>query len=143
MQQSSFVSRGDIFDEMLGDIEYDPNDTICKYPFMVRVGVVKYRPPRHESFEWFRSMGSAHLEPLIYHKKVSMPKHLTFMFPERHLSVHEQQQFMSRILKHPQVDEIKQIDIITSCALMVSDYSKEMIRIITWPEDVGVVLSAE
>lgn len=128
-----------IMDDMLGDINYDVDD-LGIYPFFVRVGVVKYRPPRHAFFEYFRDMGFTHIEPILYHKKFDIPSHLTFVFPERHLSVHEQQHFMHRIVNHPQVGKIKSFDMITSSALMVSDFMTDMLRILTWPEDEGVVI---
>jgi hypothetical protein len=128
-----------ILDEMLEDIKYDVDD-LGLYPFFVRVGVVKYRPPRHEFFKYFRHIGLAHIDPILYHKEFNMPSHLTFIFPERHLSVHEQQHFMHRIVHHPQVGEIKTFDMITSSAIMVSDFMTDMLRILTWPEDEGVVI---
>lgn len=131
---STVKSLANDIEELLGDINYDPKEFDI-YPFFVRVGVVKYRPPRHSYFEWIREMGATLLDPLIYHKKIDMPESLTFVFPERHLSVHEQQHFMYRIVNHPQVDKIKSIDIITSSPLVVSDFMSDMIRILTWPAD--------
>lgn len=127
-------SLGSILEELLGSINYNPADSDM-YPFFVRLGCVKYRPPRHEFFDYFREMGSQDLIPIIYHKKVRMPSHLVLIFPERHLSVHEQQSMMSRINSHPQVDELKQVDIITSCPLIVSDFLNYMCVILTWPDD--------
>jgi hypothetical protein len=43
------VSVAQIFDEMLGKIQYDPESEAGQcYPFYVRVGCLKRRPPRHE-----------------------------------------------------------------------------------------------
>ena len=128
-----FTSARDTFEHWLGDIKYDPADRGL-YPFMARVGVVKYRPCRHECFEYLREMGSGEIEKVLYHKG-TIEGHLTFMFPERHMSVHEQRAFMHALSTHPTVDKVKCVDLITSCALMVGDFFGEMIRIITWPED--------
>ncbi len=130
---NNFVSAGDTFENWLGDIKYDPTEQKL-YPFMARVGVVKYRPPRHECFEYLREMGSGAIENVLYHKG-EISGVMAFVFPERHMSVHEQRTFMYSLVKHPTVKKVTQVDIITSCPLLVGDFHKEMIRIITWPED--------
>jgi hypothetical protein len=118
---------------MLGSIEYE--DDLNLYPFKVRVGVAKYRPPRHEYFDFLRDMGSVHVSSVLRGKPLSNHGCLTFVFPERWMSVHEQQSFMNQLRHHPEVDKIEQVDIITNSPLMVSNFSREMIRILEWPDD--------
>jgi len=135
---NSFVSAGDVFEKLLGDINYKDTEL---YPFKCRVGVIKYRPPRHKFFEYIINLGAGHIEPILYHKKFKPSSVLTFVFPERHMSVHEQRSFMFQLVKHPQVKKIKQIDILTSSPLLVGDFRAEMIRIIEWPDvDNGVLI---
>lgn len=129
----NFVPASSTFEHWLGDINYDPKKREL-YPFMVRVGVIKYRPPRHSCFEFLINFGVVDIEKALYHKG-KLSGHLTFVFPERYMSIHEQRSFMYQICRHPTVDKITQIDIITSCPLVISDFTSEMVRIITWPED--------
>ena len=133
MTNVTVTTGGEMFEQMLGDIDYE--DDLDLYPFKVRVGVVKYRPPRHEFFEFIRDMGSVHISSVLRGKPLSNHGCLTFVFPERWMSVHEQQIFMNQLKHHAEVDKIEQVDIITSSALMVGDFRREMIRILEWPDD--------
>jgi len=127
------TSQISVFEELLGDINYKDNTNL--YPFKVRVGVIKYRPPRHEFFEVILNMGYTNIEPILYHKKFNPPPTLNFVFPERFMSVHEQYAFMSKLKNHPEVNQIKQVDIITSNPMITSNFKREMIRSIQWPKD--------
>jgi hypothetical protein len=127
---TTLVSQSSMFEEMLGDI--DDNDL---YPFKVRVGVIKYRPPRHEYFEFFNQMGKPYIDPILYHKKFNPSKILTFVFPEAWMSVHEERMFMYRLRRHPEVSKIKLVDILTKSPMIIGDFRREMIRVITWPDD--------
>jgi hypothetical protein len=129
---TTFVSADGFLEEMLGDIDVVDQGEL--YPFGVRVGVVKYRPPRHECFEYMLNMGYTDIEKVLEHRGV-LSGYLTFVFPERHMGIHEQRKFMYEMCKHPTVDKINRVDIITSCPLMISDFMAQMIRIITWPGD--------
>lgn len=133
----SIVTGGDMLDEILGDINYENNErALGLYPFKVRVGVIKYRPPRHEFFEYILNMGMVDIEKILYDADNYKPaSKLTFIFPERWMSVHEQRCFMYELCKVKNVDMIEQVDIITSSPIMVSDFMACMIRIITWPDD--------
>ncbi len=126
---TTIINQGSMFEEMLGDI--DDNDL---YPFKARVGVVKYRPPRHEFFEFFQYMGKLDIDPILYHTTFNPSKILTFVFPEAWMSVHEERMFMYRLKGHPEVDKIKQVDIITKSPMIVSDFKREMVRVLTWPD---------
>ncbi len=130
---NNFTSLGEPLEEMLGDIKYDPKERGL-YPFLARVGVCKYRPPRHSFFEYLINLGVGNIENVLYHKG-EISGILTFVFPERHMSVHEQRAFMYELNKHPTVDKVTQVDIITSCPMLVGDFYGEMIRILTWDDD--------
>jgi len=106
----TYTTSTSIFDQLLGDINYKDDTNL--YPFKVRVGVVKYRPPRHEFFEIILNMGYTNIDPILYHKKFNPPPTLNFVFPER---------FM--------------MDIITSNPMIIGNFKKEMIRVIQWPDD--------
>lgn len=129
---TNVTSAGEIFEQMLGDINYE--DDMDLYPFKVRVGIAKYRPPRHEFFDFIRDMGSGHISSVLKREPLNSGN-LTFVFPERWMSVHEQRAFMLKLSRHPEADKIEQVDIITSSALMVGDFRREMIRILEWPDD--------
>ena len=57
-------------------------------------------------------MGVPHIESVLKHKPINST-HLTFVFPEAHMSVHEEQRFMYELNKHPEADKIEQVDILT------------------------------
>lgn len=126
------------FDSMLGDISYEPDSQAGKlYPFFVRVGCVKRRPPRHEFFQWFVDMGRPLIDAVMNHDYIEGGS-LAFVFPERWMGVAEQQAFTHCLAKHPEVDSITQVDIITSAPLLISSFMADQIRILTWPDDEGL-----
>jgi len=130
-----FESMGSCFDQMLGDISYEPESEAGKlYPFFVRVGCIKRRPPRHEFFEYMREMGMALIEPIMNHDYID-GGHLSFVFPERWLGVAEQQAFSLVMSKHPEVKKIKSVDILTSSPLIIGSFMADQVRIISWPDD--------
>lgn len=125
------------FDKWLGGIHYTEDDECSKtYPFFVRVGCVKACPPRHERFEFIREMGMAQIEDVMQGNPLNS-EHLTFVFPERHMSVHEQQAFMFKLSKHPDAisGKIKTMDMLTSCPMMISSFHREQILILEWEDD--------
>jgi len=125
------------FDDWLGKISYGKDDACAQtYPFWVRVGCVKAAPPRHERFQFLLEMGSSQIDDVFQGLPLNS-EHLTFVFPERHMSVHEQYCFMNSLKNHPdaQSGKIKTVDILTSCALMISNFHKEQILILTWDDD--------
>ena len=125
---------GNLLEEWLGDISEKDSLTGNLYPFKVRVGVVKMAAPRHERFEYALEMGRGDIDKVFDGVPFSSTG-LVFMFPERHMSVHEQRGFMSTLTKHPDVGKITNVDILTSSPLMISDFHSEMIRILTWEDD--------
>jgi predicted ATPase len=129
------VSTGnDIFEEYLGAISETDQHTGDIYPFGVRVGVIKMAAPRHERFEFIREMGLGDIDR-VFNKRSFNKDVLTFVFPERHMSVHEQQAFMARLEEHPDANKIKRVDILTSSPLLISSFHAEMLRIVTHPDD--------
>ncbi len=131
-------TMGSWFDEMLGDIKYTPNSKTGKeFPFFVRVGCVKRRPPRHEFFEMFLNVGQVHINKVMFHEEINESE-LSFVFPERWMGVAEQQAFMYVMTKHPEVKNIKSVDIITSSPLIVGNFLKDHIRILSWDNDTGL-----
>lgn len=124
-----FQSVSDKFNEMLGDI-----DPYAHTDYALRVGCVKMAAPRHERFELIREMGVSDLDNLFNGLEFSS-ENLTFSFPERWLSVHEQQAFMYAMEKHPHFKMVKSIDIITSSPLIIGSFRRESIRILTWDDD--------
>lgn len=129
----NFVSMGSIFEKMLGGINYV--DDLNLYPFKVRCGVITYRPPRHEFFEFIKEMGSMYIDPIIKGELFDPPSTLTFVFPEKHMSVHEEREFMVFLKDHPEVDKIKQIDILTKSPMLLSSFRSSMVRILEWDDD--------
>jgi len=128
---TTMMTMGSWFDEMLGDIDYAPDSEAGKlYPFFVRVGCVKRRPPRHPFFEYFLEVGRTLIEPVMYHEELHASE-LSFVFPERWLGVAEQQAFTYNMEKHPEVDKIKSVDIITSSPLIIGSFMNDHIRILT------------
>lgn len=128
------TSLSNVFEAMLGDIDYDLNSDRGKlYPFKVRCGVVRRRPPRHEFFEYFLDFGRGYIDDVFTGKP--LPKYLAFVFPERWLGVAEQQAFTHILSQHPCAEYIEMVDIITSSPLVVSSFHREMIRILSWEDD--------
>mgnify|MGYP000695653740 CR=1 FL=1 len=125
------------FDEWLGAINYSEDD-LCgqTYPFFLRVGCVKACPPRHERFEYIKNMGMSRIEDVMQGNPLNSDT-LTFVFPERHMSVHEQQAFMMKLACHPDAmrGNIKTVDILTSSAIMISSFHREQILILQWEDD--------
>ena len=132
------MTMGSWLDQMLGDIKYSPDSEAGKlYPFFVRVGCIKRRPPRHPFFEMFIDVGAAIIDKIMFHEKLNMSC-LVLVFPERWLGVAEQQAFTHVLARHPEVENIKQLDLLTSSPLLVGSFMARQIRILTWEEDEGL-----
>ena len=128
----------DIFNEMLGDITYPPDSMLENlYPFKVRCGVVKRRSPRHDFFQFILDTGKENIERVLNRQPLrgNSPIDLTFMFPERWMGVKEQTEFMFALSTHPNVEKIKNVDIVTSSPIIISDFMREQVRILTWADD--------
>lgn len=122
------------FEDWLGDINRDEAMARSSLPFFVRVGCVKMSAPRHERFEFVLEMGRNDIDRVFNGTSLSSAS-LTFVFPERFMSVHEQQAMMSALVKHPDARSIEQVDIITSSPLLVGNFCRAQIRILTWVDD--------
>lgn len=131
------VMRGDqIIDSMLGDINYPKDSSAGKlFPFKIRVGCVKRRPPRHEFFDYLRDMGMPDIDKVFKNESFGGKKDLTFIFPERWMGVAEQQAFTSALKAHHEAKTLEQVDIITSSPLLIGAFHAEHIRILTWDDD--------
>jgi len=135
-QTTTVTSLGSIFDEMLGDINYDDEFSLNLYPFKVRVGMPYRRPPRHQMWEFFLDMGRMDIDRVFDKSSFGGTGTLTFVFPERWMNVSEQRNFMHQLNKHPEAETLKQVDIITHSALMLGDFTKYMIRVLKWDDDI-------
>lgn len=127
------ITAGGGIEEYLSDIKPQPQYSDIYGDVFYRVGCVKMAAPRHERFEFILNMGYASIDRVFGNKPLSGS--LTFVFPERFMSVHEQQAFVSVIHKHKDIDKIKQIDILTSSPLLIGNFHREQIRILTWEDD--------
>jgi hypothetical protein len=103
------------------------------YPFRVRVAVIRRRPPRHPFFEYLVDMGRGAIEDVLEQRPLKGP--LTFVFPERWMGVAEQQAFMALLSNHPDAAKIKDVAIVTSCPLIVGNFMRTQVGIISWPDD--------
>lgn len=133
------VTGQSFFEDMLGDIQPTDQDGRAAelYPFFCRVGVIKRRPPRHEFFTMMLDMGSQDVVKVLNKEKIDK-EILSFVFPERWMNQPERQIFMPSMIKNPGVENIKQVDMITTDPLLVGNFFAEQIRIVTWPEDSGL-----
>lgn len=129
---TTFTNLGSLLEEWLGDI--DPNSDESSYPFGLRVGCVKMASPRHSRFDFVRDMGAELLDKLFNNEPINDTT-IVLMFPERHLSVHEQSSIMLRLKQHVSANDIEQVDIVTSSPLIVGNFKRESIRILTWSDD--------
>jgi len=119
----------DLIEEMLGDIQ--PDD---RQPIFYRVACVKMAAPRHDRFEFYVGMGSAHIDRIFTGETFGSDV-LSFIFPERFMSVHEQQAMISTLQKHPDAKKLERVDIVTSSPLIIGNFYRENIRICEWDDD--------
>lgn len=126
-----------IFSELFGEKEWPKERSDREkeiYPhFRVKLCIMKYRNPRHEYFQFGIDMGLSNIDKVF--NKEPLSGSLTFIFPERWMSVHEQQAFMHNLTQNPTVEDITSVDIVTGCAMLVSDFHNESIHICTFPDD--------
>jgi hypothetical protein len=138
MSKTTVQSGTDIFESMLGDIDYSDNSEAGKlFPFKVRCGLAKRRPPRHIFFEPILNMGEKDIDRVMNHLpfEKKTPIDLTFVFPERWMGVKEQVDFMYALATHPEIKSIRCVDIITSSPMIIGNFMREQIRILTWADD--------
>lgn len=141
MEKTVAHSGNDIFEKLLGDIKYPKNSKSGElYPFTVRCGLVKRRPPRHDFFQYILNMGRADIDRVLEHKPLRPQTQeesidLTFVLPERWLGVKEQVDFMFALTTHPDVERIKTVDILTSSPMILGSFMAAQVRILTWSDD--------
>ncbi len=100
---------------------------------------VSHIPPRSERFEFERDFGCGKLEAILEHQPLNLKPvcdggyHLLLMFPERHLSTQEEYVLVPLLAKHPEIREMKLIiiDIVTKSPLIVGNFLKDDVRIIS------------
>jgi hypothetical protein len=80
-------------------------------------------------------MGVAYIGPIFKGELFDPPEILTFVFPEAHMNVHEEREFTVYLENHPEVNKIKQIDILTKSPMLISSFTREMVRVVTWEDD--------
>ncbi len=107
------------------DIEYQDTNSVSgdKLPFKMRVLIPGYDiTPRNDAFEWVLDYGRGLLEPVLRHQPLMTDK-ISWVLPERWLSVHEQRLLIWQLLHHPdaKAGKIKTVDIITQNPLIVTD----------------------
>lgn len=107
------------------------------YPFIVKLVVSRNIPPRDSRFDFILDMGKNLIGDIFGKKEIPMEGSQLFVFPERYMSVHEQQSFMCELVKHKKIKKLKEVCIITSSPLMVSDFCNENITIISSDEYMG------
>jgi hypothetical protein len=92
-------------------------------PVPMACAVIKALPPRDEEFEFYLDLGMSNIEKIFSKSplELRLSKELTFMFPERWMSVHEQRMFPTRIREHPQAKEIEAVWIITSSPIIIGE----------------------
>jgi hypothetical protein len=103
------------------------------FPFPVRVAVVKNLPPRDELFQFALDVGREVIERIFAGKalKDDCP---VFVFPERWMSVQEQHAFMQKIVELPDAGRLKGVMMITSSPLIITNFFKEQVRVVTFPD---------
>lgn len=107
------------------------------YPnFKALLSVIKYRPPRHEYFEYLLETGRSNIDR-VFSKKSFRENDLFFVFPERFMSVQENCLFMSSICEHPDAIEkkINTVLVVTSNPQIITDFMSEQIMIIEFEDD--------
>jgi len=129
----SITSGTQFFDNLLGDIDKDQSSFSHKLTY--RVGCVKMRAPRDPMWEYMIEIGRGFINDIFDSKKIPGSGDIAFVFPERYLSVHEQQRFVTALEDLPGSESITCVDIITSSPLLISSFHSEQIRILTWDDD--------
>jgi len=128
-----FESLNSIMESYLGKIK-PLSLEVTKLPFFIRCGCVKMAAPRHERFDLLRDIGSELINSVFENKEIKKVNPI-FFFPERHLSVVEQQAFISALKNHRNSKDFLNIDIITSSPLIIGNFQRESILILQWNDD--------
>lgn len=125
------LSLQGFFDDMLDSIN---DNSKMHTPYKFRVGCIKMAAPRDPRYAMLLDVGLVNIEA-IFDNKPLVNSNLCFVFPERFLSIHEQQSFFCKLEKHPDFDKIESIDMITSSPLIIGGVRRDNILIITHDND--------
>lgn len=106
------------------------------YDFDVKVCIAPRVPPRDPMFEYVIYMGRGDMEQLFVKRQPLKTSHALWVFPENHLTVHEQQALMYVVDKCGLRGELQSLQMITQSPLIVSDFTRDHIRIISTKVDV-------
>lgn len=106
------------------------------YPFRLRVVIPIHIPPRDPRFEMCRAMGSAWIDSIMNGRPVDLPvpSELTFIFPEHHLTIHEQQRFLTALAAHPDTGKVARVDIVTQSVQIIQTVPAESL-VKVYPSD--------
>ena len=97
-------------------------------------------PPRDSRFDYDRDFGLGQIEAVLNKEPLNMGvvtkgggQQIMFVFPERWLSTQEEQIFPVALSENPQIKKAKMtiIDLVTKSPLIIGNFIKEDIRIIT------------
>ena len=115
------------------EFNWETGDELGLYPFEVKVAVIKNRPPRHKAFKWGMGFGESFIAMLFDENTPDDIKgDIMFVFPERWLAVYEQRELMSRLKECKGITSLRMI---TSSPILVGEFTADMIRIFTYPDD--------
>jgi len=131
----SVKSIATIFDEWCSNIN-PSQEVIDRYGFKLRVVVAKDIPPRHSTFSWIRGMGVYKFDEIFSGELNRLPEEWLLVFPERHCSVDETSKLIYQLSKLNKEKKLglKQLDILTSSAFIISDTMQECVSIIGFPD---------
>lgn len=105
---------------------------------------VMWIPPRDARFDMCREIGARQIEAALHNKPLNMGlttsdggQHVMFVFPERHLTTQEEQQFPDCLARHHQIIDapLTIIDLVTKSALIVGGFLAGDVRVIKDTED--------
>ena len=105
---------------------------------------VMWIPPRDARFDMEREMGVGQIENVLQNKPLNMAvttsdggQHIMFVFPERHMTTQEEQQFPDCLARHHQIIDapLTIIDLVTKSALIVGGCLSDDVRVIKDTED--------
>ena len=132
------VAAGSVVDRAFKD--YDFKDPKTKHDGVYyQCACVRDIPPRDEMWEYEREIGMAFLDDIFNlkkHNRLEAGITLLFMFPERWLSIREQQCFVHALGEYQKKFKIrfKMVQIVTSSPLIVGDFHREQVRIVRYDD---------
>jgi hypothetical protein len=139
------VTAGRPGDWIFNEFPDTPTDRQLKYwrNIFWRVAVM-WIPPRDPRFDMWRDMGSGQIEAVLHNEPLKMAvttedggQHIMFLFPERHLTTQEEQQFPVCLYRHHQIVDapLTVIDLVTKSALIVGGFLSDDVLVIKDTED--------